>query len=98
MTETGQAKMPALPGGLTPYRKTPVFTAATVPDGITGDHSTKPGVWALIHVVRGTLRYEIVERGEVYELTPDRPGVVEPETSHKVTPDGGCEFFVEFWR
>ena len=98
MTETHEARMPTLPGGLTPYRKTPVFTAATVPDGITGDHSTKPGVWALIHVVRGTLRYEIVERGEVYELTPDRPGVVEPETSHKVTPDGGCEFFVEFWR
>ena len=53
MTETREARMPALPGGLAPYRKTPVFTAATVPDGITADHSTKPGVWALIHVVRG---------------------------------------------
>lgn len=98
MTETGRAKMPALPGGLAPYHRTPVFTAATVPAGITGDHSTKSGVWALIHVVRGSLRYEIVERGEVHELTPDRPGVVEPETSHEVTPEGGAEFFVEFWR
>lgn len=98
MTKTGQTRMPALPGGLSSYRKTPVFTAATVPDGITGDHSTKSGVWALVHVVRGSLRYEIIERGEVYELTPDRPGVVEPETAHKVTPGGGAEFFVEFWR
>ncbi len=98
MTKTGQSKMPALPDGLAPYRKTPVFTAESVPDGITGDHSTKPGVWALIHVLRGSLRYEIVERGEVYALTPDEPGVVEPETAHKVTPDGEAEFFVEFWR
>lgn len=98
MTETGQARMPALPGGLTRYHKTPVFTAGSVPDGITGDHSTKPGVWALIQVVRGSLRYEIIERGEVYALTPGRPGVAEPEVTHKVTPDGEAEFFVEFWR
>jgi hypothetical protein len=31
-------------------------------------------------------------------LSPDTPGVVEPEVPHEVEPLGGVRFFVEFLR
>ena len=88
-----------LPGYVRPYRKTPEFTGATVPDGLLRDHATKAGVWGLIHVAEGRLLYEIAGRGEAVELTAGGPpGVVEPEVRHKVTPIGVVRFHVEFWR
>ena len=41
---------------LTPYKRTPSFSEATVPAGLLADHATKEGVWALIQVEDGALR------------------------------------------
>ena len=91
--------MTALPGNVAPYKRTPVFTEATVPDGLRREHATKAGVWGLIHVESGRLRYEIAGGGEAVELGPgDPPGVIEPEVPHSVTPVGAVQFFVEFHR
>jgi tellurite methyltransferase len=46
-----------LPDGFAPYKRTPTFTEATVPRGLLETHSTKEGVWGLIHVVEGELEY-----------------------------------------
>jgi tellurite resistance-related uncharacterized protein len=62
-------------------------------------HSTKPGVWGLIHVARGRLRYVVeppLARDEI--ITPARPGVIVPEVLHRVVPEDGVTFFVEFHR
>jgi len=88
-----------LPPGLTPYKQTPEFTEETVPAGLLRDHSTKAGVWGLIHVTSGALIYRIKATGEEHRLSPETPpGVVAPEELHSVEPDGPVSFHVEFWR
>jgi len=85
-----------LPPGLTAYRRTPVFTEATVPTALRHRHSTKAGVWALITVLEGRLRLRRLESGAETELGPDAPGVIAPEEPHEVEPLGPVRFFVEF--
>ena len=40
-----------------PYKQTRSFTEETVPATLLNEHSTKDGVWGLIHVEQGKLRY-----------------------------------------
>jgi tellurite methyltransferase len=89
----------SLPDTVAPYKKTPVFTEVTLPDGLRRDHATKAGVWGLIHIEAGRLLYEISDAGEAIELAPGEPqGVIEPEVRHRVTPIGDVRFYVEFHR
>ena len=85
-----------LPPGLTAYRRTPVFDQDTVPAGLRREHSTKDGVWALIHVLEGRLSYRILEPSETCVLEPGTPGVVVPQQLHEVEPLGAVKFYVEF--
>jgi len=88
----------SLPSGFAPYKRTREFTEQTVPAGLLANHTTKVGVWALIHVLQGALDYTI-EGGVTTRLTPDGPpGVVVSQIPHRVAPVGGVRFFVEFWR
>lgn len=91
-----------LPAGLVPYRRTGDFTEATIPKGLLSAHSTKEGVWGLIHVLEGRLRYSIEDarrEPSETELTPTTPpGVVEPTIVHSVSPVEAVRFFVEFYR
>ena len=91
--------MKALPEAVRPYKRTPIFTEATIPPGLLKQHTTKAGTWAKIVVLEGRLLYRIVapEASECL-LTPDRYGVVEPQVPHEVEPDGPVRFFVEFHR
>lgn len=87
-----------LPASVEAYRKTPVFTETSIPEGLLRDHSTKAGTWGLIHVISGglTLHFPDVELPE--RLKPGRPGVLPPEALHRVAADGPVRFFVEFFR
>ena len=62
-------------------------------------NSTKPGVWGVIHVLEGRLRY-VIEGPLAREhlLEPGSRGVIVPEVPHHVTPEGEVRFFVEFHR
>ena len=90
--------MKTLPSGLKPYRRTETFTANTVPAGLLRDHKTKAGVWGVIHITRGSVRYRISTTGDTFKLTPETCGIVEPEVLHSVTLTEDAEFYVEFWR
>lgn len=74
-----------LPEGLEPYRQTDVFTEVSIPAGLRKDHCTKPGVWGLIQVAEGRLRYCVTDPrrvGAELILTPEsRPGLVELRSS-----------------
>jgi tellurite resistance-related uncharacterized protein len=88
-----------LPPDVSAYQRTREFTEATVPDALRRRHTTKPGVWARIQVLEGSLRYRILEPvPEEHVLSPERFGVVEPEVPHEVEPLGTVRFFVEFLR
>lgn len=80
-----------------PYKMTPVFDEQTLPAGLRNAHSTKSGVWGVIRVLEGRLRYVIEETSTEVELTPDRPGLVMPEQLHHVEPIGTMRMRVEFY-
>lgn len=86
------------PGNFQPYKRTPEFTSATIPAGLLHDHATKPGVWARIILLEGTLDYHVPPLNAHFELTPERPGTVVPEVLHSVAPRGEVRFYVEFYR
>ena len=88
-----------MPKSHAPYKRTPDFDVSSVPNALTGRHDTKAGVWALIHVTRGTLDYHVHAPFDRHEkLDPETPGVVLPEVEHHVAPSGDVSFYVEFWR
>jgi len=88
-----------LPEGWREYRRTPAFTHATAPEALRTRHTTKPGVWARIHVVAGALRYLILDPFEAQErLAAGDVGIVLPETGHRLEIEGPVEFFVAFYR
>jgi tellurite resistance-related uncharacterized protein len=86
------------PNDFAPYKRTPEFTEATVPAGLTSNHSTKAGVWAKINVVEGRLRYRVDPLNAEFELSSAAPGIVVPQVVHYVEPMGSVRFYVEFYR
>lgn len=91
--------MKSIPAGCTPYKKTPTFTAHTIPSGLLKAHQTKAGTWGRIVVVEGQLLYRILEpEVEEHILDAKHFGVVEPQISHEVEPLGEVSFYVEFHR
>lgn len=91
-----------LPADAHPYRRTDIFTEATVPVGLLRAHTTKEGTWALIHVLKGQLAYRITDdrrpQTETTLVPGGLPGLVEPTILHQVAPLGPVEFYVEFFR
>lgn len=85
-----------LPAGVAPYKRTPIFDQDSLPAALRNEHRTKPGVWALIHVLEGRLRYRVLEPRSEQILTSGVPGVVQPAQPHAVEPLGPVRFFVEF--
>lgn len=87
-----------LPAGLAAYRRTPVFDQDTLPRGLRHRHSTRPGVWAVIHVVEGSLRFRLLAPPSETIVAPETPQLVAPEQPHEAEPDGPVRFFIEFYR
>jgi tellurite resistance-related uncharacterized protein len=86
-----------LPGGLLPYKRTPIFDEKTMPAGLRRRHSTKLSVWGLIRVIEGRLLYRILDASSEIVLDPENPGVIRPAQLHEVAPLGRVRFFVEFY-
>ena len=89
-----------LPAGLVCYRRTPCFTVDNVPQALLSSHSVKAGVWGLLRVVRGRVRYCLDGQAQVSVIVPEGgAAVIAPEVSHHVEPlDMLSTFFIEFHR
>jgi tellurite resistance-related uncharacterized protein len=85
-----------LPANVRPYKQSAVFDETTMPAGLRRRHCTKPGVWGVIRVVDGQLRYRVLDGGPESILDPGHPGVALPEQFHEVEPLGPVRFFIEF--
>lgn len=86
------------PAGLVPIRRTRSFEADTIPAALRRSHTTKPGVWAKIHVEQGRLRYRLLDPPREWELEAGEVGLVPPEAPHEVEAVGSVRFFVELHR
>lgn len=87
-----------LPASVKCYKRTPQFTERTLPPALTRAHSTKPGVWGVIHIVSGKLRYVVPSTGLDVILDEQRHGVITPRQLHYVEPIGEVRVFIEFWN
>ncbi len=88
-----------LPKGVARYGGTPEFSERSIPANLLRAHRTKAGTWARIVVLEGRLLYRILEPElEEIELSPERPGIVEPEVPHEVEARGRVRFRVDFFR
>ncbi len=90
-------KTPAPPAVGQPYRSTPVFDTASLPKGLQRAHLTKAGVWGVIRVVEGTVRYCLEDSDLTEILTPGVPGYISPQQLHRVEPVGAMRMQVDFY-
>lgn len=81
-----------------PYKCTPEFDEHTLPAGLRKEHRTKPGVWGVIRVLEGRVRYHVLDPASVVILDADHPGLVLPDVPHAVEPLGSMRMFVEFYN
>lgn len=88
-----------IPESYVAYRRTPEFTARTTPPKLRQNHTTKTGVWGVINVLKGQVKYQIhwPYHLEVL-LNKDVKGIVIPEVEHTVEPLEDAVFYVEFWH
>jgi tellurite resistance-related uncharacterized protein len=82
---------------IAPYKRPPFFDETTLPAGLRREHRTKPGVWGVIRVLEGELRYRILEPPSEVVLEPARPGIVLPNQPHCVEPIGAVRLQIEFY-
>ena len=80
---------------MAPYKTTMVFDEKTLPNALRREHRTKPGVWGVIRMLEGKLQLYFPD-GRTELLTPEQPGLVRPEETHWVEPDGRMTMQVEF--
>ena len=80
-----------------PYKSTPVFDEDSLPAGLRREHRTKEGVWGVIRVLKGELRYRVLEPVSETIIDPDHPGLVLPYQPHLVEPLGAMQMQVDFY-
>lgn len=97
-TECLQCDFLEFPAGLEGYKKTPVFNQETIPKGFRRAHSTKKGVWAIIHVLSGKVRYMVDDLSDQsFDLDQHTQGVIAPQMEHHLEVIGDVELYVEFY-
>lgn len=82
---------------LEPYKSTPIFDEITLPAGLRKEHRTKVGVWGVIRILEGRVRYEVIDPPAERMLGPSNPGLVLPDQPHLVEPLGRIRMKVEFY-
>jgi tellurite resistance-related uncharacterized protein len=80
-----------------PYRSSPVFTADTLPQALQQEHRTRRGVWGVITILEGALRYRRLDGSSPVILTPDLPGLVRPDEPHLVELIGPVSVRIDFF-
>lgn len=80
-----------------PYKSTPVFDEVSLPAGMRREHRTKAGSWGVIRVLKGRLRYQVLDPSSEVILEPSRPGLILPEQPHLVEPLGPIRMQIEFY-
>ena len=80
-----------------PYKSTPIFDENTLPSGLRKEHRTKLGVWGVIRVLEGRVRYQVLDPVCETLLDPEHPGLVLPDQPHFVEPLGVMRMRVDFY-
>lgn len=97
---TTPVQMAKLLAELEQYKRTPEFNIENVPKALLSTHTTKAGVWGLIRVLNGSLRYHIdAQPFGSLDILAGGATLIKPETPHHVEfLENSTVFFIEFYR
>lgn len=88
---------PALPAFAAPYRTIGPFDADTIPAGLLRRHDLKPGVWGVLTVAFGTIRFcWDDEAGGERELAAGEAILVPPRVPHHLERCGPVTLDIAF--
>lgn len=79
-----------------PDKRTLIFDENTLPTGLRSVHRTKPGVWGLIRVLEGRLRYRVFEPPSEVVLMTGYAGLLLPDQLHLIEPLAPMRVQIEF--
>lgn len=83
---------------LEPYKSTPIFDENTLPAGLRKEHRTKDGVWSVIRLLEGRLRYRVLDPVSETILDQQHFGLVLPDQPHLVEPLGAMRMQIDFYH
>lgn len=86
------------PTTLVPYHRSPEFDEESVPENLLQKHTTKDGVWAMVRVLEGDMRFVDLDSGQETPVNPKKPAFIEPGQAHRIEVDGPVRFYVEFFK
>ncbi|UYZ85452.1 SAM-dependent methyltransferase TehB [Entomomonas sp. E2T0] len=71
------------------YKKMPVWTNTTLPEGFKEKHNTQQGTWAKLVILQGSLEFAMLtEQGDIIEQfsfsVANQPPFIEPQQWHKI--------------
>lgn len=80
------------------YKCTPIFDENMLPAGLRKEHRTKLGVWGVIWVFDGQVRYRVLDPVSETILDSQHPGLVLPDQPHFVEALGPIRMQVGFYH
>lgn len=80
-----------------PYRSTPIFDQDNLPEALRREHRTKPGVWGVVRALEGHLRLRFSDGSPDQHVSPDTPGLLQPDQPHWVHPSPSFRMQVDFY-
>lgn len=80
-----------------PYRSSPVFDQDTLPQALQRDHRTKRGVWGVLHVLDGSIRFHREGGDPPRLLAPGCPQLIRPDDPHHLERVGPVRLRVDFF-
>lgn len=89
------AAEPRVPASARPARRTPTFTAESLPAGLSREHRTT--VWAELVVLAGSVLF-VDGPGRRVGASPDRRVTIVPDIPHHIEPESDAEFYVQFYE
>ena len=80
------------------HKSSSVFNGNTLPIVLRREQRTKSGVWVIIRVLDGRVRYQVLDPVSEVILEPGRPGLIRPDEPHLVEPLGPVRMQIEFYH
>jgi tellurite resistance-related uncharacterized protein len=78
-----------LPEGLVSVRVTDTWTEETLPRAVRRDHRVAAGLWGLLHVESGSVRFRMATTPPIDRVVTDDVQPIPPDVRHSVEPIGG---------
>jgi truncated hemoglobin YjbI/tellurite resistance-related uncharacterized protein len=80
-----------------PYRSTAAFDEITLPAALRVEHRLKSGVWGVIEVIEGALKFSAGGQADGIVLTAPCSRLILPDQAHRVEPIGAMRMRVHFY-